>query len=102
MEPLNSLGLRYQGEVVGWLISHRIAPDTIRYTCSFTRQDLQKFGRHLGLMSEAIKLQYEAKIPYIIWTIPIHHRAMVEFTKKRISPYLIYLREIKESHKLIA
>ena len=102
MEPLNSLGLRYQGEVVGWLISHRIAPDTIRYTCNFIRQDLQKIGRNLGLMAEAIKLQFEAKIPYIIWTTPIHHRAMVEFTKKRISPYLIYLREIKESHKLIA
>ena len=101
MEEINSFGLRYQGEVVGWLISHRISPDTIRYTCSFIRQDLQKIGRNLGLMAEAIKRQHQAQVPYIIWTTPIHHQGMVEFTKKRISPYLIYLREIKKSHKFL-
>lgn len=30
LEPLNSLGLRYEGEVVGWVITHRLSPDTIR------------------------------------------------------------------------
>ena len=32
LEPLNSLGLRKAGEIAGWLTTHRIAPDTIRYT----------------------------------------------------------------------
>lgn len=99
MERVNSIGLRYRGDVVGWLISHRIAPDTIRFTCSYIRHDLQKIGRNLGLMAEAIKRQHQAKIPYIIWTTPMHHQGMVEFTKKRISPFLIYLKEFKKSYR---
>jgi GNAT superfamily N-acetyltransferase len=101
MEGVNSIGLRYRGDVVGWLISHRIAPDTIRFTCSYIRQDLQKIGRNLGLMAEAIKRQYQARVPYIIWTTPMHHQGMVEFTKKRISPFLIYLKEFKKSHRFL-
>jgi predicted GNAT family acetyltransferase len=97
MEGLNSIGLRYRGDVIGWLISHRIAPDTIRFTCSYIRQDLQKIGRNLGLMAEGIKRQYKARVPYIIWTTPMHHQGMVEFTKRRISPFLVYLKEFKKS-----
>lgn len=39
IEPLNSLVLRKEGlGIVGWLATHRIAPDTIRYTDLFIRK----------------------------------------------------------------
>lgn len=99
LEPLNSLGLRYQGEVVGWIITHRLDPDTIRYTSGFTRPDLQKLGRYISLIANAIQMQIAAKIPFGIWTVPLEFSGMVHFVKKRMSPYLISLEESRVAHK---
>jgi GNAT superfamily N-acetyltransferase len=99
LEPLNSLGLRYQGQVVGWVINHRLSLDTIRYTCSFVREDLQKMGRIISLYSEAGKRQVKAKIPNVIWTTPFIHKPMVEFIKHRWTPYLTSITETRGTVK---
>ena len=99
LEPLNSIGLRYQGQVVGWVITHRLAPDTIRYTCSFVRQDLQKMGRIIPLYVKAIQLQEKAGIPNGIWTVPFMYTSMVNFVQKRMAPYMISIEESKASWK---
>jgi GNAT superfamily N-acetyltransferase len=82
-DPLNSLGLRYQGQVVGWVINHRFSSDTIRYTCSFVRKDLQKMGRIISLYAEAGKRQCKANIFKCIWTVPLQHEGMVNFEETR-------------------
>ncbi|MBD2445597.1 GNAT family N-acetyltransferase [Nostoc sp. FACHB-152] len=101
LEPLNSLGLRYEGQVVGWVINHRIAPDTIRYTCSFVREDLQKMGRIISLYAEACERQLKANIPHGIWTVPSFHKSMVAFVRNRWSPYLNSIDESRGTLKLI-
>ena len=101
LEPINSLGLRYQGQVVGWVINHRISPDTILYTCSFMRKDLQKMGRIISLYAEGAKRQYQANIPNAIWTVPLQHESMVKFVKHRFAPYLISVAEIRGTSKVL-
>jgi GNAT superfamily N-acetyltransferase len=101
LEPITSLGLRYQGQVVGWMINHRLSPDTIRYTCSFVRKDLQKMGRIISLYAEAAKLQVQAKISNVIWTVPVAHESMVNFVKHRWAPYLASLGETKGTFKFL-
>lgn len=99
LEPLNSLGLRYQEQVVGWVINHRLDPNTIRYTCSFVREDLQKMGRIIALYAEACKRQANANIPNGVWTVPYIHEAMVHFVKHRWAPYLTSIAETRGSSK---
>lgn len=99
LEPLNSLGLRYQGEVVGWIITHRLDPDTIRYTSGFVRPDLQRAGRYISLLANAIQLQIDAKIPNGIWTVPFVYPAMVSFVRQRMTPYLISIEESRTASK---
>ena len=41
VEYSNSLGLRYHGEVVGWMITHRIDKNTIRYSAFYLDRDLR-------------------------------------------------------------
>jgi hypothetical protein len=53
MEPVNSLGLRFDGQIVEWIITHRIAPGTTRYTALFVHKELQK-TRALALLPLAI------------------------------------------------
>lgn len=101
LEPLNSLGLRYEGQVVGWVINHRLSEDTIRYTCSFVREDLQKMGRIISLYAEAGKRQLSANVPNCIWTVPLFHESMVNFVKHRWSPFLTSLNETKGAFKLL-
>jgi GNAT superfamily N-acetyltransferase len=100
LEPLNSLGLRYEGEVVGWVITHRLSPDTIRYTCSYIRPDLQKVGRILSLYAESIKLQAaNLEIPNAIWTVPFKFNSMANFVKKRMGEYMDSIEESRGSFK---
>jgi GNAT superfamily N-acetyltransferase len=101
LEPINSIGLRYKGEVVGWLITHRIAPDTIRYTCSYVRPDIQKMGRIIPLYIRATQLQMEAGISRGTWTVSLMHTSMIAFVKKHMGPYLISLEQSMESSKLL-
>lgn len=103
LETLNSLGLRYRGEVVGWVLTHRLAPDTIRYTCSYIRPELQKFARILSLYSESIK-RHTAKpeIPNAVWTVPFVFNSMVNFVNKHMSPYMKSIEESRISHKALS
>lgn len=98
-EPLNSLGLRYQGQVVGWVINHRFSSDTIRYTCSFVRKDLQKMGRIISLYAEAGKRQCKANIFKCIWTVPRQHESMVNFVQRYWLPYLNSFEETRGTCK---
>ncbi|KYC37616.1 acetyltransferase [Scytonema hofmannii PCC 7110] len=100
MEPLTSFGLRYQEQVVGWLITHRIYPDTIRYTCDWVREDLQKTGCLLALHAKAHKRQAIAKIPKAIWTVPLHHSNMVRFEEYE-KDYLTSMEQTKGSFKIL-
>jgi N-acetylglutamate synthase-like GNAT family acetyltransferase len=102
VEPLNSLGLRYQGQVVGWMATHRIAPDTIRYTNLFVRQDLQKMGRAIPLIAEAIKLQLKSNIPRYTCAAEVGNKPMVKFVRRRLQPFLTQVRESRQSHKLLS
>ncbi|MFM6093015.1 MAG: GNAT family N-acetyltransferase [Dolichospermum sp.] len=101
MEALTSFGLRYQGEVIGWLITHRIFPDTIRYTCDWVREDLQKTGCLIALHAKAHKRQAIAKIPKAIWTVPLHHENMVRFEEYE-KEYLTSMEQTKGSFKILA
>ncbi|HAX79352.1 MAG TPA: GNAT family N-acetyltransferase [Cyanobacteria bacterium UBA11372] len=101
LEPLNSLGLRYQGQVVGWMITHRIAPDTIRYTCGFLRPDLQKMARFIPLLVKAIQLQAKANIINCSCAVSVKRDSMANFVKKRMAPYLTALKESRESVKFL-
>ena len=101
IEPLNSLGLRYQGRVVGWMLTERIASDAIYYNCMFVRKDLQKLGRGIALVVKAIQIQDEAKIPKCIYRVNFNNPPMLRFVKKHMMPYLTFFEEVSYSSKLL-
>jgi hypothetical protein len=57
-EPLNSLGIRKGGKVVGWLINHRIDSFTIQYSSIFVKAELQSQGLVLPLIWKAMDIQF--------------------------------------------
>lgn len=102
LETLNSLGLRYQGQVVGWMITHRLAPDTIRYSFGFIRQDLQKMGRLIFLIANAVQLQINAEtIPNMICAVSCDRAPMMQFVSKHMAPYLTTIEQTRGCYKLL-
>ncbi|MBU1140722.1 MAG: GNAT family N-acetyltransferase, partial [Proteobacteria bacterium] len=92
IEYLNSLGLRYRGEIAGWVITHRISKKTIRYTTSFVREDLQQYGFTAPLLIEAIKTHMASPESFVAtdasFLIPAQFSGMIAFARKRMIPYL--------------
>lgn len=101
VEPLNSLGLRYMGEVVGWMSTHRFLPDTIRYTALFVRKDLQRMGRAIPLLAEAIHIQNSSRIPKGIFVVDLGNERMCSFMKNRMAPYMTSITETRGAVKLL-
>lgn len=101
IEPLNSLGLRYQKEVIGWMITHRLAPDTIRYSSFFVKKELQKVGRGIPLLAESIKIQCSSHIPYGMWTVAKDNPAMLSFVKRRMASYMMSIKESRGVSKVL-
>ena len=99
-EPLISIGLRYQDEIVGWLITHRIINNTIRYTCGFVQKELQAFGLIFPLYIEVAKRQASFFPSYnASWAVPIAHKSMVSFAQKNLAPFTISSEQSKYSSK---
>lgn len=102
LEPINSLGLRHHGEVVGWIITHRLVADTIQYTTLFVRRDLRRLGRALPLLAEAVRRQMISGVPKGTCAVQPHNRAMAAYMRRRFVPYGISLSELRRSRKELA
>lgn len=97
IEAINSLGLRYRGAVVGWLITHRTATDTIQYTALFVRRDLQRLGRGLPLIAEALRRQIASDVPKGICQVETRRRSMLDYIRRRFGPYVASTHELRSS-----
>jgi GNAT superfamily N-acetyltransferase len=100
MEPINSLGLRYFGEVIGWMINHRITPDTIRYTPLFVSEEARNSSAGYMLIIEAVRRQWDSEIPNYLFLFepqsPIRKWVLRRFGEAAV------IRNIMKSYKNLA
>jgi GNAT superfamily N-acetyltransferase/predicted GNAT family acetyltransferase len=100
-DPLSSVGLRYKGQVVGWVINHRVGTDTVRFTCSFVRKDLGRRGRILPLYTESIRRLRTAGCKTCTFITPVEYETMVDFARQRCAPWASYFGETCGSTKAL-
>jgi GNAT superfamily N-acetyltransferase len=102
LEPLNSLGLRDGERIIGWVITHRIAPDIIRYTQMYVDPGSQPLSRSTLLLAKAIQLQV-TQLPHTQGTfrVDIDNTAMVRFVYRRLKPYLEDVRTAYSATKFL-
>ncbi|MBM3267564.1 MAG: GNAT family N-acetyltransferase [Candidatus Sericytochromatia bacterium] len=91
-EPCNSLGLRWRGEVVGWVIAHRLRPEKVRYSSLFVDSRLQGTGRAVELLSLALARQIAAGIPLATFGVDARNEPMLRLVNRHFRPYLTSLR----------
>jgi GNAT superfamily N-acetyltransferase len=102
-EPVSSLGIRLNGELVGWIINHALDARVVRFTCSFIRKDLGRRGKIVPVYSEAIRrLSETTDFVECTLTAPVRHRGMSTFVLRRCAPVASFLGETRGTFKLLA
>ncbi len=89
-EPLNSLGLSYRGQVVGWVITYPLTSDTLCYSMLYADYELHFKGPIIFLLAHALRLQQQAKIKQALFRVNLVQLSSVRwlhFVKKRLAPY---------------
>jgi GNAT superfamily N-acetyltransferase len=100
-DPISSLGLRYGGSIVGWVINHRMSHECVRFTCSFMRQDLSRRGRILPLYTESILRLSAAGIKECTLVTPLEYSEMAQFLRRRCASAVHFFGETRGSVKLL-
>jgi GNAT superfamily N-acetyltransferase len=91
----SSVGMRLGGEVVGWVINHRIWSDTLRFTCSFMRADLARRAAILSLYTESIERADAAGYRYCTFITPVKYTGMVDFVVKHCAKWISYVGQTR-------
>jgi GNAT superfamily N-acetyltransferase len=101
-EPATSLGIRYKGELVGWVITHRHDDETLRLTCTFIRDDLARVGLALPAVAQAFHLMPTAGYRKGMFTTPRDLPRMLEFLGKWVAPWADFVGETRGSGKALS
>lgn len=104
IEPINSLGLRYQNEVIGWMITHREDPDTIQYFALYIVKAFQYHKEAIKLLQESIRLQQQSSVRWAILDVNITRTepSWLKFVKQRLIPYAESVSYTKQSYRWIS
>jgi hypothetical protein len=89
-EPLNSLGLRHQGKVVGWLITRRYDPNTICYYSIYTDIEFHNKGPIIQLLVHALRIHQNSSFKQAIFRVNVMqlpNLKWLRFVRKRLVPH---------------
>ncbi|MBO6785096.1 MAG: hypothetical protein JJ899_17755, partial [Alphaproteobacteria bacterium] len=87
-----SVVLYHEDRIVGWIVTHILDDDTLRWTCSWVLTSIQGAGRIVPLWWEAVQRQRaHTNLPRFIWTVPMEEPRMARFAARRMRPWLEYL-----------
>ncbi len=101
-DPDSSVGARFRGEVVGWVINHRVSPEVVRFTCSFMRKDISRRGRIVPLYGESLRRLVAAGVRQCTFVTPMSYPNMLGFIRRWLVPVADSLAETRGSVKRLS
>jgi len=107
IEPLNSLVLKKNEEIIGWMITHRINPLTIRYSALYILPKYQFTSLSTKLLIDAIQIQKRAideghpalYAEFDVKDTEEETNNWKNFIKRRLAPYAQKIRRIYQTWK---
>lgn len=103
IELLNSFGLRHMGDIIGWMITHRLNDDTIGYTSLYILRKWQYSGIAIELLRTAILSQKQSTVRWaeLDVNLSLTERSWLKFVERRLMPYAQEITYTKQSWKLL-
>lgn len=102
IEPQSSLGLRHQGQVVGWKIHHRFTPDTVRKMLFFLSPEYRGQGVGVALLVESLRRYLNTRIPFYIGEVEASNSQSVAWWQTHLVPYMAELTETHRAEKQLS
>lgn len=108
IEYINSLGIRYKGNVIGWIITNRIDRDTVSFSSFYLDRDFRGSKVALSMLARSINLLKKTSIPKAVLEFNLSQvdKYWIGFVKKKLVPHAtkverlyevcLFLREDKE------
>ena len=103
IEPLTSLALKHQDEIVGWIMTHHLSPHLLRYSAFYIQPQFRNLEGTVALLAEAIRRHKNSPI---LWgqlenNLSFSSLSWIKFLRKRLEVHAHMIQEIKTSYKKI-
>jgi GNAT superfamily N-acetyltransferase len=100
--PSTSFGLLCGSRLTGWLITHKLKPDLLRYSCAYCEDGIRQKASMVAVFAAAIRQQArEMEAPRAIWTIYPDQPQMLAFVKRHLVPFGASIMNGFESWKIL-
>ena len=100
-EPNTSLGVRIDGEIVGWMINGLYGADTVLYGSYFVRRPYRNAGMAISLLLEALKRQREVEIPNCVWFAQNSNPEAKRLYDKILAPCILSRNAVYITRKIL-
>ncbi len=90
IELKNSLGLRYNGKIIGWMVTHRISHDIIRYSALYLEEEFASTRYWLKLLIDALHIHKKmVDVPYGLLEINLEQisKQWLKFIERKLFPH---------------
>lgn len=96
----SSVGARYHGRVVGWVLNHRVQPSMVRFTISYMRADLARRAKILALYHASLaRLRDGGDCRFCTFITPYSYPRMIAFARRVIAPLSSFVGESRRITK---
>jgi hypothetical protein len=100
LHAASSIAVRFDGEIVGWILMHPLDRETLRCSCAFMRDDLSSQLCLLPVLSEAVARAEESGFRRFTAAISVRsYEATARFAERWIAPCLSSIEETRSSFK---
>lgn len=99
-----SLGLRKNGNVVGWVITHKEDPNTTRFAALYIEHHLRHTGAAIYLLASAIRRLIAMPTPVAVMDVSLSQTgsSWIKLVEKRLIPYATKVVKLKQAWKKAA
>lgn len=88
IDPDVSLGLRYQGRLIGWMITRRLPQNTLLFFRTFICEEFQQTGKGIILYAESIKRMLRAGYTQGMFSIDVKKPELLRLLQKMLGAYI--------------
>jgi GNAT superfamily N-acetyltransferase len=102
-EPANSLGLRApDGDLAGWMVTHRADERTVRYTVLYVREPWRSAPVSFALLAESMRRQTEF-LPETVGTLAVNrtNAPMLRILQRKLSAHALSTYEVRVASKVL-
>lgn len=102
IDQKGSFFLQFQGQIIGWIVAHRVTSILQEITALFLEKNHRKFRLAYYLIQQVLQYQERNNIPKIIFTTPIQDNAIANLINRHKHRTEGVVRELYYVYKSLA